>query len=106
MSQLEDALNYQFKLVKLFPEKEHRFHPTRRWRFDFAFIKEKLAVEVEGGIYANGRHSRGKGFENDLDKYSEAMKLGWQVYRCSHRLINSGEALRAIEILLGVGSEK
>ena len=92
------SLAYQMKPLKLVMESI--FYPSRRWRFDFAFPEQKLAVEVEGGVYVNGRHNRGVGFENDLEKYSEAMKLGWNVYRCSHRLIKSGEALRVIEILL------
>ena len=63
------------------PERELRFHPVRRWRFDFAFPDAKVAVETEGGIWIRGRHSRGKGFENDCFKYSAAAALGWAVLR-------------------------
>lgn len=29
---------------------EHRFHPFREWRFDYAIPELKIALEVEGGI--------------------------------------------------------
>lgn len=100
MSKLEDTLAFQFRAIGLCPEREFRFHPKRRWRFDFAFPDQKIAVEVEGGLYVNGRHTRGDGYEKDLKKYSEAMYLGWTVYRCSNELIKSGRALQVVEKLL------
>ena len=60
---------------------EHRFHPTRRWRFDFAFVAQRLAVEVEGGVWTGGRHTRGYGYAADCEKYNEATRLGWRVLR-------------------------
>lgn len=65
-------------------EKEHRFHPTRRWRFDYADVENKIAIEIEGGIWVRGRHNRAKGFRNDTIKYNQATVLGWRVLRyCS-----------------------
>lgn len=60
---------------------EFKFHPTRKWRFDFADVDNKIAVELEGGIWINGRHNRGKGYESDIEKYNEALILGWRVLR-------------------------
>ena len=54
------------------PTPEHRFDTARRWRFDFAFIAHKVALEVEGGIFTRGRHTRGKGFLNDMEEYNAA----------------------------------
>ncbi|WP_281545871.1 hypothetical protein [Grimontia sp. SpTr1] len=97
MSALEAELAFQLTALGLpEPEREYSFHPTRRWRFDFAWPALGLAVEVEGGGWTGGRHTRGKGFEQDMTKYSEAMKRGWTVYRCDRRLIQSGEAVDAI----------
>lgn len=57
--------------------REYRFHPVRRWRFDFAWPAEKLAVEIEG----RGRHQTFVGFRNDCEKYNAALQLGWRVLR-------------------------
>jgi hypothetical protein len=64
------------------PECEHRFHPVRRWRFDYAWVAQKVALEVEGGAWTKGRHTRGKGFVGDIEKYNAAVTMGWRVVRC------------------------
>lgn len=74
------------------PEKEYRFHPTRRWRFDYAFIARKIGVEIEGGIWSRGRHTRGSGFLGDMEKYNEAGKMGWTVFRFTPKQLEKGEA--------------
>ncbi len=61
--------------------KEYRFHPTRRWRFDYAIPSHKIALEVEGGVWTNGRHTRPQGFLKDMEKYNTASALGWRVLR-------------------------
>lgn len=60
---------------------EYRFHPIRKWRFDFALIDLQIAIELEGGVYGNGRHNRAKGFIADCDKYNAATVLGWRLLR-------------------------
>jgi very-short-patch-repair endonuclease len=70
------------------------------WRFDFAWPDERLAVEVEGGQWSGGRHTRGKGFTEDILKYDRAMRLGWTVYRTEAGLIKSNEAVVTIAGLL------
>ena len=62
-------------------EKEFRFHPVRKWRADFAHLPSRTLIEIEGGIYVNGRHNRGAGFAADLEKYLEAALAGWRVVR-------------------------
>lgn len=63
------------------PEPECRFHPEREWRFDFGWREHRVALEVEGGAFTGGRHTRGVGFGEDVHKYSEAAALGWLVIR-------------------------
>lgn len=64
-------------------EREWRFHPQRRWKFDFANPDPDIliAVELEGGIWIKGRHTTGKGFEADCEKYNTALSMGWRVLR-------------------------
>ncbi len=74
----------------LTPTREHRFHETRRWRFDFAFPDLKVALEKEGGVFMGGagRHTSGAGFTKDCEKYSVAAGLGWLVIRATTTQIN------------------
>lgn len=58
---------------------EHRFHPVRRFRFDFAIPSARVAVEVNGAIWTQGRHSRGSGLRSEYDKMRLAAIAGWRV---------------------------
>ena len=73
----------------------------RDWRADFAILGHRLLVEVEGGGWIGGRHSRGKGFAEDLLKYEAALRLGWTVYRCDPEMIRSGRAIETVLMFLG-----
>jgi hypothetical protein len=42
-----------------------------------------VALEVEGGIWTEGRHTRGAGALADLEKYSEAAIAGWRIIYCT-----------------------
>jgi very-short-patch-repair endonuclease len=75
------------KISDLVPE--HKFHPTRRWRFDYAYPVVKLAIEVEGGIYSYGRHTRGKGYTEDCRKYNAAILEGWKVIRFTQEMLRN-----------------
>jgi very-short-patch-repair endonuclease len=77
---------------------EYEFHPDRKWRFDFAWVDRKLAIEVEGGTtYGNSRHSKGVGFDNDAEKYNTASAMGWTLFRFSSTMIHSGKAILFVQ---------
>ena len=80
-------------------EKEFRFHPPRRWRADFAHLPTRTLIEVEGGIFIQGRHNRAVGFLGDIEKYFEAALAGWRVLRLSERELTSGTIARIIAFL-------
>lgn len=62
------------------PERQVKFHPTRRWPFDFAWRKEKIAVEIQGGGFMKkGGHNTGIGVAQDYDKHRNAVILGWRL---------------------------
>ena len=59
---------------------EWPFHPTRKWRFDYACPELKIAIEVDGGIFTGGRHSGGVGQLKDFEKGNAACAMGWYVF--------------------------
>jgi very-short-patch-repair endonuclease len=86
------------------PENEYRFHPVRRWRFDFAWPAHKVAVEIEGGRWVMGRHNHPQGFQNDCIKYNAAALLGWRVFRYTPEML--GDAVAQVEEALKEDLEK
>lgn len=77
-------------------EREYVFHSERKWRFDFAHVDSKTAIEIEGGIFIGGRHTRALGFRADCEKGNEANFLDWHVFRLTGDQITI-ETLRRIE---------
>jgi very-short-patch-repair endonuclease len=63
--------------------REYRFHPVRKWRFDYAFPEHKVAVEKDGGVWSGGKHGRGSGIVKDHEKQNHAAMLGWRILRCT-----------------------
>lgn len=115
------------------PVREFRFHPVRKWRFDFAYPDMKLAIEVEGGTYGRlvycqacgalvvhktktgkripvrigGGHNTAQGYEEDTEKYNAAKLLGWHVLRFTPKAIRTGDAVKTIlEMVVELGKEK
>lgn len=82
---------------------EHRFHPSRRWRFDLALLDCRIALEIDGGGWGHGRHHRKDGRDNDNAKDAEAQILGWRVLRCSWDHVKDGTALVTIQRLVREG---
>lgn len=74
------------------PTRELVFHDVRKWRFDFAWPEHRIALEVDGGAWNRGRHTRGAGFIKDQEKLNEAQMLGWMVLRCVPRDVRTGAA--------------
>lgn len=83
-------------------EKEYRFHPVRKWRADFAHLPSRTLIEIEGGIYVNGRHNRGAGFAADLEKYLEAGLDGWRLIRLGPNEL-TGETIARLVTLVNAG---
>lgn len=93
----ESTLEREFdKYIRLFhllpPEKEVRFDHDRRFRFDRAYTAHRLAIELEGGVYSGGRHTRGAGFERDCEKYNLAVLRGWRVLRFTGSMLRKDPA--------------
>lgn len=93
----EATLATHLTALKIQFEQEFLFHDTRKWRADFHIIGHKLLIEVEGGIWTQGRHTRGKGYSEDMIKHNAIQKLGYCLLRFSTEQVKSGLAVRKIE---------
>src|SRR5690349_20179512 len=61
--------------------REYRFDPKRRWRCDFFSKRARLCVELEGGIWIQGGHTRGARFQNNVEKYNAIQCAGLRLLR-------------------------
>jgi hypothetical protein len=82
------------------PVREHRFHPVRRWRFDYAWPEQRVALEVDGGVWTGGRHTRGAGFIKDMEKLNAATVAGWRVVRVVPGKLCASATVGMLESLL------
>lgn len=80
-------------------ESEYRWHPQRRWRFDFADPASKTAIEIDGGAWSGGRHTRGDGFERDCEKINAATMMGWAVIRLTPQMIERDPESELVPIM-------
>ena len=90
-------------------EREYRFARMlgRKWRSDFyvhdgRFGVNALLVEIDGGGWVQGHHSRGKGIEDDAEKQSAAAILGYRVIRLTPKQVEDGRGLAWIRQALGL----
>ena len=83
--------------------REYKFHPERRWRLDLYCDSHRLAIELHGGIYSAGRHTRGEGFTKDREKMNSALELGIRVLEYTPKEIADGSALAQIERVIAAG---
>jgi very-short-patch-repair endonuclease len=76
---------------QLEPVREHRFHPVRRWRFDFAWPHLMVAVEIQGfgGNQRAGGHHSITGLTRDAEKTRAAILEGWTVIPITSNCISS-----------------
>jgi hypothetical protein len=78
------------------PKSEYRFHPKRKWRFDFSWPENLVAVEVQGGVWTHGKHGRASGIVKDYEKLNSAQILGWIVLQILPSDIKNGSAATTI----------
>ncbi|WPO68761.1 hypothetical protein SDC64_07530 [Acinetobacter haemolyticus] len=100
VSKGEALLENHLNALKIPFTKEFRFHPERRWLADFRIDDMPILVEVEGGVFSNGRHTRGEGYTKDCEKYSAAAVNGWFVIRGTTAQIKEGLVIQWIEKLI------
>ena len=85
------------------PIHEYRFAPPRKWRFDYCWPQADIALEVQGGLFINGRHNRGAALLKEHAKLNQAVILGWSVMFCTPTDIEIGAIFPILkQAILGV----
>lgn len=72
------------------PTPEYVFAAPRKFRADYAWPEQKILLEVDGGVWTGGRHTRGGGFLSDHEKGNLAAMLGWRVFKTTPSDFNKG----------------
>jgi len=91
----DPAILKAFKIPE--PIREYKFHPTRKWRADFAWFLPKVICEIDGGAYIQGRHTRGAGFVKDMEKSNAMTELGWRLLRYTPTGVDYEQISRVIK---------
>lgn len=77
------------------PTREYRFC-ERRWRVDYAWVDAKVALEIEGGIWEQGRHNRPVSMIKEMAKYNRLSVLGWRLIRCTPQDVKDGSIFETV----------
>lgn len=98
----ENLLFAQIEAAALpLPELEFRFHPARKWRADLAWPSLKILLEIDGAIWAGGRHVHPAGFLKDMEKSNAAAILGYRTIRTTPQEVKNGSALKLVMEIMG-----
>lgn len=78
---------------------EHKFDSERKFKFDYANLRLKIAIEIEGGIYTGTGHAKTGRYLKDMEKYNMAAIKGWIILRYAHGQEKkiAGDVKKAIE---------
>ena len=63
--------------VRQYPIRNHA--TGRDWKLDFAWVEERLAVEIQGGAWTGGGHNTAKGQHSDYCRHNELTRRGWRI---------------------------
>ena len=89
------------------PVEQFQFHATRKWRFDFAWPAVRLAVEIQGGGFVNGKHNRGATQAKDHEKMNAAQADGWCVLQYGTKAMgNPSAVVREVLLILRSRSDR
>jgi hypothetical protein len=72
------------------PIGEYPFALPRKWRFDLAWPSDKIAVEVQGGLFSRGAHVQGMWLRREYEKLNAANLRGWCVLQILPEQIQDG----------------
>ena len=84
---------------------EYKFKHKRRWKMDIALPDKFICIEIHGGIFANGRHTRGMGFRRDREKMNSAQLLGHTVLEFDTGIMFDAKTIEDIDLAIEMSRE-
>lgn len=87
-----ELLKVHLDELKLEWQDEYKFHETRKWRCDFFLPALKTAIEIQGAVWTQGRHTRGAGYLKDMEKFRELAKAGHRLLMFTPQEVSKGFA--------------
>ena len=75
MNPHEELLAVHLKELGIAFKREVRLNAKRRFRWDF--VVENFAIEIQGGTFVRGGHTRGKQYRKDCEKMRLAIEHGY-----------------------------
>ena len=111
-SDLEEKFLYYWRILAPDlpePEREYRFHAVRRFRWDFAWPAQKVAVEIQGGTWMrtktgrSGGHAHPSRIEKDVEKYNLGQQEGWSVYLVTGKMLDRAPTSTIEQVAAAVG---
>ena len=90
----EETLALHLRAHNIPFDREVMLVPGRKWRWDF--VVKDLAIEIQGGTWTHGGHSRGLGQIRDFQKQNASVKAGYRPLAFTTDMVTSGEAINDI----------
>ncbi len=81
-SEIEPWIDY---LIEVRKKEKPRSRP---WRADFCWPAQKVVVEIQGGAFCGGRHTRGAGFQTDMQKSLLLQANGWLFLALTGKMVH------------------
>jgi len=100
-SRLEETFAQQLRAYGIDYEREVRLIDGRRWRWDFVIRWAGYAIEIQGGVWTRGRHTRGHGYINDVEKANAVVLAGWKPLAFTAEHVKSGHAIDTVREAVG-----
>ena len=100
-TEVEDLLESQMQEAGLAGfVREYQAIEGRRFKWDFAFVEDRLLIEVQGAVWVKGGHSTGVGITRDCEKFSIASANKWFTIPVTTDHVKNGKALEWIKQFL------
>ena len=81
-------------------ESQVKFLKDRRFIGDLVIRSARMVVELDGGVFTNGRHTRGKGYTLDRERDLAAAEAAWITVRLTTGQITEENAKRVVDVEL------